>query len=627
MGKIKSEILGAGPFPLGVRAEKDRVYVSFATDLEGTARFHLYKKGRERETGIFEFPESGRLGNIRYMALSGFDPAAYEYRLTVDGCSVRDECAAVVTGREKWGEVGEEIRYGFLKEDFDWGEDRAPGYAFEDTVIYRLHVRGFTKHPSSGVKNKGTFAGILEKLPYLKALGVTMAELMLPDEFTETLDNGKLNYWGYGPAYCFAPKASYCVKGGKEKSPDVQFRELVKAFHENGMEIAVELYFEPDMGTPLQLACLRHWVKEYHVDGIHISGTFDGKAAAADPALARVKLFAGDFGGEIFTRNRHLACCREDFQVDMRRLLKGDEDMLRPAVYQMKENGGAFGKVNFMANTNGFTMADMVSYDRKHNEANGENGKDGSDYNHSWNCGAEGTVRKKKILELRKKQLRNAWVLLTMAQGIPLILAGDEFGNSQNGNNNAYCQDNPLGWVNWKQGRLGEDVRCFASYMLKFRKEHPMLHKKEGLKGMDYLGVGCPDFSLHGVSPWYPQYEAFRRQLGLYYSGKFAEDEDIYLMLNMHWEPHTFSLPHTDGKWRLAVCTSREDRNGFFEEPELLENQETFEMEERSVAVLVSEGALRAKAEAGKVKENRRKNRKEEEKERGNETAWSEKNS
>lgn len=590
MGKIKAEAIGGRPFPLGTRVENGRVYVSVAVEKEGALLFHLYKRGREREAGVFPFPEECRLGNIRYLVLSGFEPAAYEYSLSMDGHPVEDVCAAVVRGREKWGEPEGGIRYGFLREDFDWGKDAFYGYSFEDTILYRLHVRGFTKHPSSGVKQKGTFAGIVEKLPYLKTLGVTMAELMLPDEFKECTGSGKLNYWGYGPAYCFAPKASYCVKGGREKTPDIQFKELVKAFHENGMELAVELFFGQDMGTALQLACLRHWVQEYHVDGIHISGNFDARAAAEDPALAGVKLFAGDFGGDAFSGKRRLACYREDFQTDMRRLLKGDEDMLHAAVYQMKENGGVFGKVNFMANTNGFTMADMVSYDRKHNEANGEQGKDGSDYNYSWNCGAEGPVRKKKILELRKKQLRNAWLLLAMAQGMPLILAGDEFGNSQDGNNNVYCQDNPIGWVNWKQGRLGEEVFRFASHMLKFRKEHPMLHKEGGLKGMDYLGVGCPDFSVHGESPWYPQYEAYRRQLGLYYSGKFAEDEDIYLMLNMHWEPHTFSIPHTDGKWCLAVDTSREDRNGIFEELELLSNQETFEMEARSIVVLLSEG-------------------------------------
>ena len=624
MGKIKAEASGAGPFPLGTRVEKGRVYVSFVSELEGTARLHLYRKGRERETGVFVFPEECRLGNIRYMALSGFDPSAFEYSLSVEGSPVPDVCAAVVTGREKWGEAEGRVRYGFLKDGFDWGGDRAPGCSFEDTVIYRLHVRGFTRHASSGVKNKGTFAGIVEKIPYLKGLGVTMAELVLPDEFSEVIGGGKLNFWGYGPAYCFAPKASYCVKGGRETPPDVQFKELVKIFHENDLELAVELHFGPEMGTALQLACLRHWAGEYRVDGIHVSGNFDSRAAAADPALAGVKLFSGAFCGEAAGKNRHLACYQEDFQTDMRRLLKGDEDMLQSAAYQMRENGGAVGKVNFMANTNGFTMADMVSYDRKHNEANGENGRDGSDYNHSWNCGVEGPVRKKRILELRKKQLRNAWVFLAMAQGMPLILAGDERGNSQDGNNNAYCQDNPTGWVNWRGGKFGEDIFRFAGYMLRFRKAHPMLHKEGGLMGMDYLGVGCPDFSVHGESPWYPQYEAYRRQLGFYYSGKFAEDADIYLMFNMHWEPHVFSLPHTDGLWRLAVDTTAEEQNGIFEGPEALEDQDTFELNARSVVVLVSDGvkkeetvpkegacgrteAARAESVCGKAGQNRQK--------------------
>ena len=610
MNQISVETSGARPLPLGTQVENGRIRVSFASGKRGTARLHLYKKGREKEEAVFVFPEENRMGDIRYMALSGFDPAEYEYSLSVDECPIEDIYAGLVTGREKWGEGSGRLRYGFVSDSFDWGEDRHPGYSFEDTIIYRLHVRGFTKHPSSGVKHKGTFAGIGEKIPYLKALGITMVELMLPDEFseipaapegshvigvpgqTEAHDCGsvcgRLNYWGYGPAYCFAPKASYCVGGGREKAPDIQLRELVKALHENGLEAAVELYFEPDMGTAFQLACLRHWVEEYHVDGIHVSGNFDSTAAAGDPALTGIKLFAGNFAAETGGGSRHLADYRDDFQVDMRRFLKGDEDMLHGVVYQLRENGGRRGKVNFMANTNGFTMLDMVSYDRKHNETNGENGKDGSDYNYSWNCGVEGPVRKKRIIELRKRQLRNAWVLLMTAQGMPLILAGDELGNSQDGNNNTYCQDNPTGWVNWKKNQMGEDIFRFASHMIRFRKEHPMLHREGGLRGMDDRGVGCPDFSVHGESPWFPQYEAYRRQLGLLYNGKFAEDEDLYVIFNMHWEPHLFSLPHTDGVWKLAIDTAREDKNGFFEEPELLEDQKVLELKPRSIVVLVS---------------------------------------
>ncbi|MCD2491698.1 alpha-amylase [Lacrimispora sp. NSJ-141] len=619
MDKIQVETSWVRPLPLGAQTENGRVHVAFTSETEGTARIHLYKKGREKETKSFVFPEENRMGDVRYIAMSGFRPEEYEYSLSVDGKPVRDMCARLVAGRSRWGtqaETGAPVRYGFLTEGFDWGQDKRPGYPFEDTILYRLHVRGFTKHSSSGVRHKGTFEGILEKIPYLKELGVTMVELQLPDEFTELpaaqscsgpFDSGKaegkLNYWGYGPAYCFAPKAAYGLPENAAGGVDIQFKRLVKALHENGLELSVELYFEPDAGTPYLLECLRHWVQEYHVDGIHIGGRFDARSVSEDPSLRGVKLFAGGWDGACPAGKRYLADYRDDFLKDMRKFIKGDEDQLRPLIFHMKENGGVRGKVNFLANTDGLTMMDMVSYDRKHNEANGENGKDGTDYNYSWNCGVEGPTKKRRILELRKRQLRNGWVLLMLAQGMPLILAGDEWGNSQDGNNNAYCQDNAVGWVNWKKGRLNEDIYQFARYMIQFRKRHPMLHKTGGLRSMDYLGAGCPDFSVHGEAPWYPQFENYRRQMGFLYSGKYAEgseDEDIYVILNMHWESHVFSLPHTGGLWHLAVHTAKEEINGFFLEPHVLEEQDSFKLEPRSIAVFVSKRSSRPEDEAGR---------------------------
>ncbi len=601
MAKIQIEAAGR-PFPLGAKTEHGITCFSFASKKKGAAKLHLYKKGQEKEAAVISFPGENRLGDIRYVAFSGISCSDYEYSLSIDGEMQEDSHAVLTAGRETWGEEGKALRYGFLTEGFDWEGDKAPGYSFADTVIYRLHVRGFTKHSSSGVKHKGTFRGVIEKLPYIKSLGATMVELQLPDDFKEVpparashayqygRTEGKLNYWGYGPADCFAPKAAYCVHG--KGGADVQFKELVKACHKLGLELSLELWFGADAGVSYVLDCLRHWVSEYHVDGIHVAGNVDMNAVISDPALTGIKLFSGNLGEIPRGMEGRLAPYRDDFQNDMRRFLKGDEDCLRSLTYQIRESG----KINYMADTNGFTMYDMVSYDRKHNEANGENGKDGPDYNYSWNCGAEGPVKKKKILELRKRQLRNSWVFLTVAQGIPLILAGDERGNSQEGNNNAYCQDNPVGWVNWKLGKLQKDILEFASYMLAFRKAHPMLHKEGGLRGMDYKGVGCPDFSVHGEAPWYPQYDNYRRQIGFLYCGRFAEDRDIYVIFNMHWEPHEFSLPHAGGKWRLAVDTAREESNGICDE--ILENQEVLTLSGRSAAILTAEEETDREGEA-----------------------------
>ncbi len=604
MAKIRIEETQGRPFPLGTRTEGGRVHISFAARKEGEARLHLYRRGQEKEALQLAFPEKNRLGDIRYMTVSGISPEQYEYSLSVDGKTVPDPYASLSAGRGKWGEPGKKERYRFQTEGFDWGEDRRPRTPLSDTVIYRLHVRGFTKHASSGVKHKGTFGGVIEKIPYLKELGVTMVELTVPTDFYEVppvvedreagesapagrpsavlpAQQPRVNYWGYGPALALAPKASYADKGA---GADIRFKELVKALHENGLEIAVELYFEPGLATAFQLDCLHYWAYEYHVDGIHGAGDFDSQAALRDPALSQVKLFSGDMPQDA---GGLTAGYRDDFQNDMRRFLKGDEDCLRSVAYQAKTGG----KVNFMANTNGFTMMDMVSYDRKHNEDNGEDGKDGPNYNYSWNCGAEGPVKKRKILELRKRQLRNAWVFLMVSQGIPLILAGDEIGNSQNGNNNAYCQDNPVGWVEWKKGRMGEDLFRFAKYMTAFRKAHPMLRKGGDLRSADYLGAGCPDFSIHGEAPWFPQYDSYRRQIGFLYCGKFAgktADRDVYVLFNMHWEPHTFALPHTETAWRLAVDTAREECDGICESP-LPGDAKEIVLEPRSAVILVAE--------------------------------------
>ena len=585
----------AKPFPLGTLRERGFVHIAFSSEKEGNAALHLYRTGEAQEERVIPFPEANRLGQIRYMDLSGFDPDKYEYRLSVDGVFMADDHAVRTAGRETWGEPGEEKRYGFPADSFSWEADQKPGISMADTVICRLHVRGFTKHVSSGVKKKGTFAGILEKLPYLKSLGVTMIELQLPYEFREALPvkahqayeygrtEGKLNYWGYGPADRFAPKAAFCVHGRNAEPADLQFRRFVHDCHEAGMEVCAELYFEPETKTPYLLDCLHYWVYEFHVDGLHLAGTYDLQAVLSDPALTDIKLFSGAAGEVPKGRENTFAVYKDDFQNDMRRFLKGDENSLGQAVTELRRGG----KVNFMANTNGFTMYDMVSYDRKHNEANGENGKDGPDYNYSWNCGAEGPVKKKRILELRKRQLRNAWVFLTMAQGVPLFLAGDERGNSQDGNNNAYCQDNPTGWVNWKLGRFQEDLLSFVRFMLAFRREHVMIRKNGVLRGTDYRGVGCPDFSVHGESPWYPQYETYSRQAGLLYCGKYGDDSDVYLLINMHWEPHTFDLPHTGGVWSLEVDTAREEKNGICMEP--LADPEQITLAPRSTVILVGE--------------------------------------
>ena len=266
-------------------------------------------------------------------------------------------------------------------------------------------------------------------------------------------------------------------------------------------------YFSGKEVPGFVLETVRFWVREYHVDGIHLTGYAPTVLLAKDPYLADTKLWALSWEAEkpAAGEKKHLGEYNDGFLIDMRRALKGDEEQMSSLIYRNRRNPAETGVLNFMAGTNGFTMMDMVSYDQKHNEANGENNRDGSDYNYSWNCGAEGHVRKKKIQELRSRQLRNAMLLLFLSQGTPVLLAGDEFGNSQNGNNNAYCQDNEISWLNWNLNKWDQALLDFVKHVIAFRKAHPVFHMKQEPRVMDYLACGHPDISYHGVNAWQPQ--------------------------------------------------------------------------------------------------------------------------
>lgn len=568
----------------------------------------LYEAGRRRGRKI-PFPENGHVGDYWFMefsiedeadgASSGNQASCYEYTLEIDGTEILDPFGRNYTGRERWGDVKQRkrpIRSRVPGDDYDWEGDRPPAIPFQDTIIYRLHPRGFTKHASSKTEERGTFHAVREKIPYLKELGITAVELMPAYEFDEIMTelradesgslsqvpSGRLNYWGYGPGNYFAPKASYTSGGGRE--PEKEFKDLVKALHQAGIELIMELYFDGSEPPVLVQEAVRFWVSEYHADGIHLTGQVPGELLAGDPMLSSVKLFAERWekktGRSLTgkTLNRHLAEYNQGFLLDMRRALRGDEGLVKTMEERICRNPSEYGVVNYMAHTNGFTMMDMVTYEKKYNEANGEENRDGTDYNVSWNCGMEGPDKNKKLMQLRKKQLRNAYLMLFLSQGIPLLQAGDEFGNTQEGNNNAYCQDNEISWLNWNQRKTNRELYEFVKYLAAFRKKHPVFHKKAGVKRSDYLGYGIPDVSCHGVKAWYPEYEPFRRQLGLMYNGQYEKKEDgspddiFYAAYNMYGNSQRFGLPKLPSGmgWFVAIDSDAEERNGIYEEGEEL---------------------------------------------------------
>ena len=584
-------------YPLGVTQEADGVRIL----VQGRAKevcLLLYRPGKKTPCEEISFDPKYRMGDVWELALDRTDFASFEYNFMIDGKIVTDPNARVITGREKWADrkrAGKPVRGRILSEEFDWEDDVNPETPYAETILYKLHVRGFTAHASSGVSARGTYAGVVEKIPYLKDLGITAVELMPVTEFDEIMmsssgssfhnakqePTGYVNYWGYGPSYLYAVKTAYASR--ETMSAEGEFKTLVRELHKAGIECIPEMYFTGKELPGEILSVLRYWVEEYHVDGFHLTGFPDLSLAAEDPFLRRTKLFAENWNevmnrrpkqgyitpgdGVVSVEEKNLAEYNMQFMEDMRRFLKGDEGMLSAFEFRNRRNPAEYAVIDYMANTNGFTLMDTVSYDRKHNEKNGEENRDGSDYNYSWNCGAEGPTRKKKIVELRKQLLKNAYLILFLSQGVPLLMAGDEFGNSQDGNNNAYCQDNAVSWLNWKLLETHKDQVDFVKRLIAFRKAHKMFHMDREPRIMDYKSCGRPDVSYHGENAWKPEFENFRRQFGILYWGAYAkrsdgsDDANFYVAYNMHWEPHMFGLPHLPkgAKWRVICNTGAPD--------------------------------------------------------------------
>ena len=526
-------------YPLGVTQEENGVHI-LVQGRAGEVRLLLYRPGEKKPCEEIPFDPKYRMGDVWELALDRTDFASFEYNFMIDGKIVTDPNARVITGREKWADrkrTGKPVRGRILSGEFNWEDDVKPETPYAEMILYKLHVRGFTVHASSGISARGTYAGVVEKIPYLKELGITAVELMPVTEFDEIMmsssgsglhnakqePTGYVNYWGYGPSYLYAVKTAYASR--ETMSAEGEFKTLVKELHKAGIECIPEMYFTGKELPGEILSVLRYWVEEYHVDGFHLTGFPDLSLAAEDPFLKRTKLFAENWNdvmnrrpkqgyvtpgdGTVSVEEKNLAEYNMQFMEDMRRFLKGDEGMLSAFELRNRRNPMEYAVINYMANTNGFTLMDTVSYDRKHNEKNGEENRDGSDYNYSWNCGAEGPTRKKKIVELRKQLLKNAYLLLFLSQGVPLLMAGDEFGNSQDGNNNAYCQDNAVSWLNWKLLETHKDQVDFVKRLIAFRKAHKMFHMDREPRIMDYKSCGRPDVSYHGENAWKPEFENF----------------------------------------------------------------------------------------------------------------------
>lgn len=617
---MTEKILQKNPHPLGAHIENNGVRFSFVSRT-ASCGILLYDGKTGRLQRKIPFTEEERIGCVYCKTVTDMNPSTTTYLFYQEDRPVPDERARVFPQKIPYGRdrSAADMKAGFHTDVFDWEGDRFPRLPYHKVLVYCMHVRGFTRHVSSNVKHRGTFAGIGEKILYLKEIGVTTLELQPAYEFSEIPlkeenrekgphmveagvleDSGhqKLNYWGYRKGYYYVPKAAYAASGDAV----AELKELVRALHKNNMELVMQFYFPEEMRHSEILEILRFWVLEYHVDGFHLlGGNLPAELLAEDELLADTKLWYYKFDTDrLYGRSEqpiypHAAEYNDGWYYDMRRFLKGDGGMLGNVLYHMRHIPEKAGCIHYLTNYYGFTLADLFSYDYKHNEANGENNRDGNDYNCSWNCGDEGQTRRQSVRRLRIKQMKNAICLLLLSQSTPLIFMGDEFGNSQKGNNNPYCQDNTVTWLDWGGLKKNREIFEFWKMLVNFRQNHPIIRPDRELRLRDYIACGYPDLSYHGQNAWCPETEGHFRHIGLLLCGVYGKDAEVqndaflYIAMNMHWEGHSMALPRLPkGKeWQLAFSTEPEKRDGKIGEG--CQNTEFVRwVPPRSIVVLVS---------------------------------------
>lgn len=595
MSKEDIKVKRGNGMPLGVhRMGKRQWQFSVAMEHGKETSLELFRTGDKTCSYSLVLGKEYLVGGVFSVILT-LPQDISEYCYKTNGEKMLDPYAIQLTGREQFGESNANREVHCLITENIRHISEPLSVPFHELILYRLHVRGFTKHSSSKVKNPGTFKGIEEKIPYMKQLGINGVVLLPCYEFDERMDEEelgkyrsnfldytkpitekqdkeqewpKINFWGYTKrANYFAPKASYAAN---PLQPISEMKQMVKKLHDNGIAVFMEMFFSEGTNQTLILECLRYWVRMFAIDGFKINTeVVNGTLIAQDPYLSRTKFLAtywntGEFYHQYEKINEKiLAEYNDGFMVDCRRFLKSDEGQVNGFVNRMRKNPSQQTVINYITNTNGFTLMDLVSYDIKHNEANGEQGMDGTEYNYSWNCGWEGPTRKKQIAQLRLRQIKNALSFLLLSQGVPMLLAGDEFGNTQKGNNNAYCQDNEIGWVTWNKRVMNQRILAFCKKLIALRKAHPVFSPKEELRGMDYIACGSPDISFHGTKPWYPDLSNYSRVIGIMLCGKYApltirkSDKSFYMAFNMHWEEHRFELPvlPKGKKWKVIIDT------------------------------------------------------------------------
>ncbi len=620
MGKTKWNLRLDNDRTPGTKIYPDGVHFGFYASTDAVPSVVLYEKGEEKIIADLPFPGPAAPGNFYSMKVD-LPADQYEYNFKEGDKILTDPYARRIAGRDVYGKTPSltenGLRGGFLSNSFNWGKEKFPNIPYEDIIMYHLHVRGFTQDEHSGVKEKGTFAGLKKKIPYLKSLGINQIRLMPIYEFSElnlpfdenfvpgTLQAAavqalsapndqllwKKNYWGYGSGFYFSPKSSYA----SSEHPDLELKELVKALHANGIEILMDICFDENADILMICNCLEFWVEEYHVDGFFLIGKESlAQEISKLPLFSERKLICSSFQSHTeensaSKRKCQTAVANDGFQNDCRHLLKGDPGFIEAFCYRLRNKPNECANINYLTNHDGFTLLDLVSYNMKYNEANEEGGQDGPDNNFSWNCGEEGPSKKRAINQLRMRQRKNAFSMLLLSQGTPMILAGDEFGNSQGGNNNPWCLDEPLTWLNWGRSSADRELLSFVKNLIAYRKKHRIFHQKKEPQCSDYLSIGCPDLSYHSERAWYPDYRQSTLHTGCMYNGNYSgEDIYFYIAWNFHWNEQNFALPLLEKgfSWFRVMDTSLKESFISDNQQEPLKDTHLFTVPGRTVVIL-----------------------------------------
>lgn len=641
----------------------------------------LFHRAQEEPFAVLPFPEAYKIGDVYSMIVYGLNIEEFEYAYRVDGpyCPEKgllfdknnillDPYARAVAGQRTWGIRWDHTYHArVVKDTFDWGDVPQSKKELCDLIIYELHVRDFTHHPSSGVQHRGTFAGLMEKIPYLKELGINAVELMPIFEFDETMNartvNGTqlLECWGYNTVSFFAPNSSYS-SANEHNREGTELKTLIRELHANGIEVILDVVFNhtaegnehgpcfsfkgidndiyyiltPDgyyynfsgCGNVMNcnhpavrrfiIDCLRYWVTEYRVDGFRFDLasilTRDEKgtpmadppllqAIACDAILGKVKLIAEawDAGGLYqvgsFPSWNRWSEWNGRYRDDIRQFLKGTDGMAGTAITRITgskdlypEHRGDSASVNFVTCHDGFTLYDLYAYNTKHNEKNGWNNSDGDNNGNSWNCGAEGETDDPQIEGLRLRMVKNACATLMCSRGPAMFYAGDEFCNTQFGNNNAYCQDNIISWLDWTRLEKYQEIHDFFRYMIAFREKYPILRRstKKAL-------CGLPEISIHNGFPWNGGTDYTSKLIGIMYAGRDdadTRDDIIFYGMNAYWETLVMQLPELPNnlQWKICVNTNIEYEDGKDVEAQTeFYYKKTLKVPPRSVVILVAE--------------------------------------